>query len=147
VQEGIQHRQQALHRLRLMEQIENLRQSLVELDKESETSGQTAFPQRFIRAGTLVIDKHHRSATLGGRLLDLTTAEFDFLVCLAEVAPAPVPPRKLVMAALNYDIDEAEAREILKYHIHQLRLKVEPDPANPKYIKTVRYKGYFWSGG
>ncbi|MGB8213284.1 MAG: response regulator transcription factor [Anaerolineales bacterium] len=147
VREGIQHRQQTLLRSRLLDQIESLRQNLIDLDKETETIGQTASPHRFIRTGKLVVDKYHRSATLDGELLDLTTAEFDLLACLADGAPSPVSPKKLVMAALNYDIDEAEAREIIKYHIHQLRQKVEPDSANPKYIKTVRYKGYFWSGG
>ncbi|HVM70637.1 MAG TPA: response regulator transcription factor [Anaerolineales bacterium] len=147
VRDGIQHRQQNLHRLRLLNQIEDLRQSLINLDIENETIGQAASPQRFIRAGKLVIDKYHRSATLNGTLLDLTTAEFDLLACLAEVAPVPVSPKKLVMAALNYDISETEAREIIKYHVHQLRQKIEKDSANPKYIKTVRYKGYFWSGG
>jgi DNA-binding response OmpR family regulator len=147
VREGIQHRQQSLQRSRLLDQIENLRQSLIDLDEQTETTGQAASPHRFIRTGKLVIDKYHRSATLDGRLLDLTTAEFDLMVCLAEVAPAPVSPKKLVMAALNYDIDETEAREIIKYHVHQLRQKIESDSANPKFIKTIRYKGYFWSGG
>ena len=147
VREGIQHRQQSLQRSRLLEQIESLRQNLIELDKETEIIGQTVSPHRFIRTGKLVIDKYHRSATLDGNLLDLTTAEYDLLVCLAEVAPSPVSPKKLVMAALNYDINETEAREIIKFHVHQLRQKIETDSANPKYIKTVRYKGYFWSGG
>ncbi len=147
VREGVQHRQQSLQRSRLLDQIETLRQSLIDLDKQTETIGQAASPLRFIRTGKLVIDKYHRSATLDGSLLDLTTAEFDLMVCLAEVAPTPVSPKKLVMAALNYDINETEAREIIKYHVHQLRQKIEKDSANPKYIKTVRYKGYFWSGG
>ena len=147
VREGIQHRQQNLRRLRLLDQIEDLRQSLIDLDNETETIGQASSPRRFVRTGKLVVDKYHRSATLDGKLLDLTTAEFDLLVCLADVAPSPVSPKRLVMAALNYDVDEVEAREIIKYHVHQLRQKVEPDSANPKYIKTVRYKGYFWSGG
>ena len=71
VREGIQHRQQSLQRSRLLEQIENLRQNLIELDKETETIGQTVSPHRFIRTGKLVIDKYHRSATLDGELLDL----------------------------------------------------------------------------
>jgi len=146
VREGIQHRQQNLRRLRLLDQIEGLRQSLVDLDKETEMIGPVSSPQRFIRAGKLVVDKYHRSATLNGKLLDLTTAEFDILATLAEASPAPVSPKKLVMAALNYDVDETEAREIIKYHVHQLRQNIEQDSANPKYIKTVRYKGYFWSG-
>ncbi len=147
VSEGIQFRQQALRRTRLLTQIEGLRQSLADLDKEISTLGQGTSPRRFLRSGKLVIDKYHRSATLGEILLDLTTTEFDLLVALAEATPAPVSPRQLVMSALHYEAHEAEASEIIKYHIHQLRQKIEVDPAKPKYIKTVRYKGYLWSGG
>ena len=55
-------------------------------------------------------------------------------------------PRRLVLSAMNYDSRESEASEIIKYHIHHLRRKIEIDAADPRYIKTVRYKGYLWSG-
>ena len=93
--EGIQHRQQTLLRSRLLRfrMERSLRQNLIDLDKETETIGQTASPHRFIRTGKLVVDKYHRSATLDGELLDLTTAEFDLLAYLADGAPSPVSPK------------------------------------------------------
>jgi len=147
VSEGIRYRQQALRRARLLTQIEGLHQSLADLDKEISTLGPDTSPRRFLRSGKLVIDKYHRSAMLGEALLDLTTTEFDLLVALTEAAPAAVAPQQLVRSALHYEAPETEASEIIKYHIHQLRQKIEGDPAKPKYIKTVRYKGYLWSGG
>ena len=147
VSEGIQFRQQALRRARLLTQIEGLRQSLADLDEEISTLGPDTSPHRFLRSGKLVIDKHHRSATLGEALLELTTTEFNLLVALTEAAPAVVSPHQLVRSSLNYEAPEAEAGEIIRYHIHQLRQKIETDPAHPKYIKTVRYKGYLWGGG
>ncbi len=101
---------------------------------------------RFLRAGKLVVDKHHRTATFDGRLLELTTTEFNILVCLVESAPKPVSARQIINIALGYDLDDSEAGELAKWHIHQLRQKVEPDPATPVYIKTVRYQGYLWGG-
>ncbi|MGD0708568.1 MAG: response regulator transcription factor [Anaerolineaceae bacterium] len=146
VHEGIQHRQQSLRRSRLLSQIENLRQNLMELENEDDQAKEVAAPNRFLQSGKLMLDKYHRTATLAGKLLDLTTTEFDLLTSLAEAAPAAVSARQLVLNALNYNIGESEAREIIKYHIYQLRKKIESDPAKPRYIKTIRYKGYFWSG-
>ena len=92
VREGIQHHQQALRRSQLLSQIESLRQSLVELDDQAEPAEQVTSPQRFLCKGKLVVDRYHRSATLNGRLLDLTTTEFDLLVCLVEASPRLCSP-------------------------------------------------------
>jgi len=146
VRDGIRFRQQALHQTNLLRQLEGLRQSLLVPGKEIEEFREVSSPGRFLQVGSLVVDKHHRSATLNGNLLDITTTEYNLLVALAAVAPAPVSAQKLLVSALNYESSESQAREIIKYHIHQLRQKVEPDVANPRYIKTVRYKGYFWCG-
>lgn len=147
VREGLQHRQQALRRKHLLGQIENLRQVLNDLDAEQHLLTPPAAGQRFIRSGKLVMDRHHRLVTLNKKLLDLTTAEFDLLLCLVTSAPDPLSPRQLINRALGYDGDEVEARDIIKWHVHQLRRKIEPDPAHPRYIKNIRHKGYLWSDG
>ncbi len=144
VREGLQHRQHILRKNQLLTQMEKLRQVLSEI--ESEEAEVFAAEKRFLRSGHLVIDRHHRTVTLGDRLLDLTTAEYDFLLCLVEATPKPVSHQDLVRLALNYDSEQSEAREITKWHIYKLRQKIEPDPTQPRYIRTVRYKGYFWSG-
>ena len=63
-----------------------------------------------------------------------------------QAAPNPVDARQLVKDALGYETQITEAREIIKWHIHHLRQKIEPDPQKPCYIKTVRYQGYLWGG-
>jgi DNA-binding response OmpR family regulator len=93
----------------------------------------------------LRIDLNRRAATLRGHPLDLTTAEFNILLCLVQQAPREVSPHQLVNQALGYDADDAQAAEIVKYHIHQLRRKIEENPDQPLLIKTVRYRGYLWS--
>ncbi len=144
VQVGLHHRRQALRQRRLLSQIETLHQMLEDLNADQELSSPPIPGQRFLRSGKLVIDNHHRIATLDDKLLDLTTAEFDVLFCLVKEAPQPVAPRQLVNCALGYDTEETEARDIVKWHIHHLRGKIESSK-QPRYIKTVRHKGYMWS--
>lgn len=146
VKEGINHRQQALRRRRLLNQIESLRQALDELDDSDNLQAPPRADRRFVHSGELTIDCYHRQATLGDKLLNLTTAEFDVLLALVKAAPGSLTPRQLVNQALGYDTDETEARSVIKWHIHHLRHKIEADPAQPCYIKTVRHKGYLWSG-
>lgn len=144
VRAGIAHYEQSRRREALLDQLEHIRQLLTETESSFAPLPDSA--TRFLHSGKLVLDRHHRNATLDGKLLDLTTAEFDLLTGLVLAAPAPIGPRQLVNDALNYDCEENEAREIVKWHIHHLRQKIEPDPPHPIYIKTVRYKGYLWSG-
>jgi two-component system, OmpR family, alkaline phosphatase synthesis response regulator PhoP len=99
---------------------------------------------RFLRSGPVVVDRHHRIVTYNNTLLDLTSAEFDLLVCLIEAAPEALSPRQLLNCALNYDGDGLEASNTIKWYIHHLRRKIEPETKNPVHIKTVRHKGYLW---
>ena len=145
VREGLKRYEQNVRRSTLMAQIDNLREMLKEFESEEETQATSGMPGRFIHQGPLVVDLHHRIVTLDGRLLDLTTTEFDLLLCLVEATPQPVAPTALVDRALGYHQDSG-ASEIIKWHIHQLRQKIEGDPAHPSHIKTVRYKGYMWVG-
>ncbi len=75
----------------------------------------------------------------------MTTSEYDLLLCLVTAAPQPVSAHQLVTNALGYTCEISEARDIIKWHIHHLRQKVEPNPAQPCYLKTVRHQGYLWT--
>jgi len=146
VRDGLSRRQQALRRRRLLSQLDNLKNMLADLDAKEGFEPDPEIASRFLRSGELLIDRWHRTATLGGMLLDLTTTEFDILHCLVEAAPELRTSQELVTLALGYDAEESEARNIIKWHIHQLRSKIEPDNEKPQFIITVRYKGYFWAG-
>jgi DNA-binding response OmpR family regulator len=146
VEEGLEQRQQALRHHELLSEIENLHDTFKHLVAENALLTAQGSPQRFVRSGSLVIDRNRNLVTLDGNLLDLTTTEFDFLVCLVKASPELLSPRQLINQALGYDVNETEARDMVKWHIHHLRRKIEPDPAHPRYIRTVRHKGYMWSG-
>jgi DNA-binding response OmpR family regulator len=144
VQAGLAQRQKLIQQQQVANQISQLRQLLNQL----EPTPATALPKterRFIRSASLLIDTQHRVVTRHDQPLDLTTAEFAILLCLVQQAPQVVSPQQLVRRALSYDSDDQTARDIIKYHIHKLRHKVEADPTHPRCIKTVRYEGYMWA--
>ncbi|MEM7032243.1 MAG: winged helix-turn-helix domain-containing protein, partial [Chloroflexota bacterium] len=94
-------------------------------------------------SGPLTLNIAQRTASISNQTLELTTTEFDLLACLVKASPKPITAQKLVEQALGYGCENIEAREIIKWHIHHLRRKVEPE-RKPHYIKTVRHKGYMW---
>lgn len=146
VRDGLAAHRKRRQRRRLVSQIDSLYQLLNELDDDDAAALRPSVNDRFVYSGMLVIDTHHQVATFNGQPLDLTTTGYNLLLCLIRSAPVALPARELVNCGLGYDAQEAEAREIIKWHIHKLRRKIESDPAHPQHIRTVRYKGYLWSG-
>jgi DNA-binding response OmpR family regulator len=53
--------------------------------------------------------------------------------------------RELARLALGYDVVGPEAVEIVRPHISRLRRRLEPDPLQPRLIRTVRGQGYLLS--
>jgi len=96
-------------------------------------------PRRLER-GDLVIDLEARRVSLPGREVELTPTEFDLLVALAR-HPGRVFDRLQLLEAIDRYPGEGLARTI-DTHIKNLRKKLEPDPANPRYIETVHGVGY-----
>jgi DNA-binding response OmpR family regulator len=93
--------------------------------------------------GPFTIDLATHTATYEGRTLDLSSRELKLLAHLMLNAPEIVPAKELVSVVRDYDPEYAyEAREIIKWYIHRLRKKVEPDPSVPRHILNVRGVGY-----
>jgi len=92
--------------------------------------------------GPVEIDLQSHMAWMEARELDLTPTEFNLLVTLADRAPSVVSPQELLRQATGYQADATEARELIKWHIHHLRRKVEHEPGDPRYILNVRGVGY-----
>jgi two-component system alkaline phosphatase synthesis response regulator PhoP len=61
---------------------------------------------------------------------------------LARYSPDTVPYNTLVKEAQGYDLPRLEARDISRWHIHEIRKQLEEDPRHPLYIITVRDFGY-----
>lgn len=99
--------------------------------------------ERLLQQGSFSVDLKKHLAASNGQPLDLTTREFALLVHLMQNADRVVSPRELVRVVGGYEAEDLyEARQIVKWYIHRLRKKVEPDPANPRHILNVRGVGY-----
>lgn len=97
---------------------------------------------RTIRRGDLVIDLERRRVARDGQRIGLTTTEFDILRHLA-ARPGRVYTRaQLLELVRDYDDALEQDERTINVHISHIRDKIEPDPATPRYIRTVRGVGY-----
>jgi DNA-binding response OmpR family regulator len=96
-----------------------------------------------LQHGPFLIDLKRHLVTLEGDPLELTPREFSLLVHLVQNAHRVVSPKELVRVVGQYEVEDMhEARQIVKWYIHRLRRKVEPDLSKPCYILNVRGVGY-----
>jgi len=91
-------------------------------------------------AGGLEIDFEAREVTVAGQRQALTAYEFELLAALARAA-GRVLSREQLLDALKGATYETFDRSI-DVHISKLRGKLEANPKQPRYIKTVRGVGY-----
>lgn len=93
-----------------------------------------------LRAAGLVLDPAKHKVTLDDRPLTLTSAEYKLLQALM-AAPGRVFSRDELLERF-YRHGESVVDRVIDVHVGKLRQKIEPDPANPRYILTVRGYGY-----
>ena len=100
---------------------------------------------RVIRAEDLVIDLERRKVTRGGARITLTPTEFEILRILAEKPGRVFGRRDLLERVRDYDAAIAGDEKTINVHVSHLRDKVEPNPAKPRFVLTVRGVGYSFS--
>jgi len=96
-----------------------------------------------IRAGELVVNLAKRQVFLGGREVPLTKTEFEILALLAQNIDCVVTYRML--AERLWGNPEEKEPQLLRVHVSNLRKKIEPDPALPRYIRTEPGIGFRFS--
>ena len=88
----------------------------------------------------LVIDLARRRVVVDGREVHLTPTEFALLRLFADQAGRPMSLRAII------DVVWAGAPgttvDTVRVHVSSLRRKIEPDPANPRYLVTEPWVGY-----
>ncbi len=101
----------------------------------------TVTPDRApLTVGDVTADLARHQVTVSGRPVDLTPTEFSLLATLIE-SPGRVFTRlQLLDKALGESYEGYE--RTVDAHIKNLRQKLEPDPARPKYVLTVYGIGY-----
>ena len=93
-----------------------------------------------MRFGDVTVNTADRSVVKGGRVISLAQREFDLLEYLCRNKNSAVPKEKLISEVWGA-FSEVEP-STLTVHIRWLREKLEDDPAEPKYIKTIWRLGY-----
>ena len=85
----------------------------------------------------LTINRANRQVIRDGELVNLTPTEFDILITLMAQPDIALDSVTLIKRVRGYEATESDARAIARVHVHRLRHKLEPDPANPRYVVTV----------
>ncbi|MBI3967256.1 MAG: response regulator transcription factor, partial [Chloroflexi bacterium] len=97
-------------------------------------------PSDVLRVGDLKLDRATHEVTVSDEPVSLTPSEFELLAVLME-SPGRVFTREQLLERLQGDAYEGVERTI-DVHIRNLRRKIEPDPARPRYVETVFGVGY-----
>ncbi len=93
--------------------------------------------------GEVTMNLDTRAVTLGGEPVELTVKEFELLRVLLESAGRLVKRDDLVSEV--WDPNWFGSTKTLDVHVSSLRKKLGDDPAEPRYIHTVRGVGFRFS--
>ena len=96
--------------------------------------------QPLLRLGAVSVDLAKRTAQGAAGPLHLTPLEYRVMTCLAHNAGMIVTQTQLIREAWGPD-RQGDTRGLRTY-IKQLRQKLEPDPAQPRYLLTEAGVGY-----
>jgi two-component system response regulator RegX3 len=100
----------------------------------------TAPRDEVLQVGPVRLDNGRREVSVSGRPVDVSRKEFDLLALLMTHA-GQVVTRELCIDRLWWDQDLSDTRT-LDTHVKRLRRKIEPDPARPRHLVTVRGVGF-----
>jgi len=92
-------------------------------------------------AGAIVLDTDLQTVSVRGAVpVRLTNLEFRLLQLMVVTPNRTVPPERLLRHVWGHRA--TGDRQLLKQLVHRVRQKVETDPAEPRYLKTVSGVGY-----
>ena len=98
-------------------------------------------PTAILRRADVQLDQARRTVQVAGvAITTLTPTEFELLATLLRAAGRPLS-RTQLLDAVQGDDGEAYDRTV-DAHIKNLRRKIEPNPATPRYVLTVFGVGY-----
>ena len=100
-----------------------------------------AEPQGPFGAGAVLLDPDLQTVTVEGAApVRLTNLEFRLLQSMIATPNRTVPPERLLRQVWGHR--GSGDRQLLKQLVHRVRQKVEADPAEPRFLKTVSGVGY-----
>ena len=97
---------------------------------------------RYVKIGNKVFDLYRLELYQETRLIKLTNLEISLLNFLV-LNPEKIISRELILKNLDLRWGEkVRNQRNVDVQITRLRKKIEPDPKNPRHLKTVRGRGY-----
>lgn len=96
--------------------------------------------KELIRHDDLEIDLRRHQVAIGGKPVNLTAKEFRLLSFLAKNPGRVFSRTQLVDLVWGFSYEGYD--HTVHSHINRLRTKIEPNPAKPKRILTIRNVGY-----
>jgi two-component system, OmpR family, response regulator RegX3 len=97
-------------------------------------------PEGVLEAGPVRMDVDRHVVEVDGQPVAMPLKEFDLLEFLMRNAGRVLTRHQLIDRV--WGADYVGDTKTLDVHVKRLRAKLEPDPANPKYLLTVRGLGY-----
>jgi DNA-binding response OmpR family regulator len=94
----------------------------------------------YVEVGDLTISMNEKRVTKSGVVLDITPNEYRLLTTLVRYPGRTWSREELVTEVMGYDFEGYD--RTIDTHIKNLRQKIEADPKQPVYIKTVYGLGY-----
>ncbi len=106
------------------------------------TAAESTADANVIENGDLVLDKSNRRLTILGTEYNLTSKEFDMLLLLV-TNPRKVFSREDLLHTI-WGADYPGDERTVDVHVRRLREKIEPNPKEPKYVRTKWGVGYYY---
>ncbi len=98
-----------------------------------------------LTVGQLRIDRHSFTVATPDKTVSLTPTEFDLLYYLMSHPQQVHSSEKLLCAVWGY-VSSVGSGDPVRTHIRNIRKKIEPDGAAPRYLRTVKRRGYTVEG-
>ena len=96
------------------------------------------------RFGDVEVDFQRGELRRNGKAIELTPLEFKLLALFIRARGRVLSRDRLLTGAWGPDTFASD--RIVDNHIANLRKKIEPDPANPRYLRNLRGLGYRFDG-
>lgn len=109
---------------------------------EGGSNGRTASEAGLYRFGNVVVDCKRHEVRRNGAPQELTNREFRLLEYLIHHPGELISRDRLLEEIWGYNV--FPNTRTVDNHILRLRKHIEPDPENPRYIKTIRGAGYLF---
>lgn len=105
----------------------------------------TEVPKAPLQIGSLSLDPRTFELSVDNNILLLTPVEFELLYYLMRHAGEVVSTERLLQEVWEYPPGTGDPN-LVRAHIRNIRSKIEPEPDNPTYIKTISRHGYLITG-